>query len=82
MLWETHIRIANEVLQRLKLSISSVEAQQLRKGIIIPDRWGDYPHHFGKSNTIKKYLLEARGLFLLGDLPNAYFFLGVALHYI
>jgi len=82
MLWETHIRISNEVLHRLGITLSSVEEDQLRKGVLIPDRWRDYPHHYGKSNAIKRYILEARSFFLTGDLLNAYFCLGVALHYV
>jgi len=64
------------------MPLSSVEADQLRKGVLIPDRWGDYPHHYSKSNAIKRYILEARSSFLTGDLLNAYFCLGVALHYV
>lgn len=82
MLWQTHIRIANEVLRKLGMPKSSIEASHLREGSIAPDKWKDYPHHHGKSGTIKKYVLEARRLFLNGDSARAYFCLGVALHYV
>lgn len=82
MLWKTHIRITNEILYNLGMPKSSVEATRLREGAVAPDKWGDYPHHYGKSGTIRKYIMEARRFFLNGDLSNAYFSLGVALHYI
>jgi len=82
MLWSTHRRIANEVMQRLGFSTVSAEAAMLKEGVLAPDKWGDYPHHYGKSNAITKYVLDARNLFLQGDLQKAYFCLGVALHYI
>jgi hypothetical protein len=82
MLWKTHIRIANEILTRLRLSKSSIEADRLREGCIVPDKWKDYPHHEGKSEDIQYRILDARKYFLRNDLPEAYFNLGVALHYI
>jgi len=82
MLWETHIRITNEVLHKLGIPMSSEETALLREGLVIPDKWKDYPHHYGKSSSIRKYIMEARRFFLNGDLPNAYFSLGVALHYV
>lgn len=82
MLWQTHIRIANEVLRKLGMPKSSIEASNLREGSIAPDKWKDYPHHHGKSGSIKKHLLDARRLFLNGDSAKAYFCLGVALHYV
>ena len=82
MLWKTHIRLANEVLYKLGLPISSPEADGLREGSVVPDKWKDYPHHHGKDGKIRKYIMAARRYFLDEDLPNAYFHLGVALHYI
>lgn len=82
MLWKTHIRIANEVLFKLGISKSSVEANRLREGSVTPDKWKDFPHHHSKSGKIKKYVLEARRLFLSDDLAEACFCLGVSLHYI
>lgn len=82
MLWKTHVRIADEVLYKLGLPRSGLEASMFREGSVAPDKWGDYPHHHGKSNNIRRYILEGRRFFLNGDLPNAYFRLGVALHYI
>jgi hypothetical protein len=43
---------------------------------------GDFPHHYGKSEKIESNLVTSRGYFLRDDLPNAFFYLGVALHYI
>jgi len=52
------------------------------EGVIAPDIWKDYPHHYGKSEAIKKNILNARSFFLQNDLLNTYYHLGVALHYI
>ena len=82
MLWRTHIRIATEVLHNLGISKSSIEADRLREGSVTPDKWKDYPHHYGKSGSIQKHVKEARRFFLKDDLSNAYFSLGVVLHYI
>jgi len=82
MLWRTHLRIANEVLKDLGIPKWSSEGEQLRNGILAPDKWGDYPHHYGKSDAIIKHVLEARRLFLKSDLVNSCFRLGIALHYI
>lgn len=80
MLWKTHIRLANEILYELGVSKSSVEAERFRKGSVAPDKWGDYPHHYGKEGEIRRYLLEARRAYLKGDMPSALFSLGVAFH--
>jgi len=82
MLWVTHIRITREVLRRLKIPESSEEAEELKKGVLEPDQWGDYPHHYGKAGRTRDYIMYARRHFLDDDLPNAYYSLGVALHYI
>jgi hypothetical protein len=82
MLWKTHLRISFEVLRILGVSLSNEVAQSFKNGILAPDQWKDYPHHHGKSESIKKYLMKSRGYFLQNDLPNAFFHLGVALHYI
>ena len=82
MLWKTHLRISFEVLRRLGISLSSEVAQSFKNGILAPDQWKDYPHHHGKSESIKEHLMKSRGYFLQDDLPNAFFHLGVVLHYI
>jgi len=82
MLWKTHVRISFEVLRRLGISLSNEVAQSFKNGILAPDQWKDYPHHHGKSENIKEHLMKSRGYFLQDDLPNAFFHLGVALHYI
>ena len=25
-----------------------------KNGVLAPDKWGDYPHHYGKSHAIAK----------------------------
>jgi hypothetical protein len=82
MLWKTHLRISFEVLRRLGISLSDEVDQSFRNGILAPDQWQDYPHHYGKSHKIRENLMRSRGYFLRDDLPNAFFHLGVALHYI
>jgi hypothetical protein len=82
MLWKTHIRISFEVLRKLGISLSNEVFQSFKNGILAPDQWKDYPHHYGKSVTIRQHLMKSRRCFLQDDLPNAFFHLGVALHYI
>lgn len=82
MLWKTHIRVSFEALRRIGVSLSSQESLKFKEGVLAPDRWKDYPHHYGKTEAIRKNLLYSRKCFLEDDLLNAYFHLGVALHYI
>jgi len=82
MQWKTHLRISFEVLRRLGISLTSEVSQRFRDGIVAPDQWRDYPHHHGKSEQIKQYLTNSRGYFLQDDFPNAFYNLGIALHYI
>jgi hypothetical protein len=82
MLWKTHLRISFEVLNRLGISLSPETTQHFKEGIIAPDQWKDYPHHFGKSKEIQQHLMKARKYFLIDDSAKAFFHLGVALHYI
>jgi hypothetical protein len=83
MLWKTHLRISFEVLRKLGIfSLPNEVAQSFKTGIITPDQLKDYPHHYGKSESIKEHLMRSRGYFLQDDWPNAFFNLGVALHYI
>jgi len=82
MLWKTHLRISFEVLRRLETSLTPEVSQRFKDGIIAPGKWKDFPHHHGKSEQIKQYLMKSRGYFLQDDFPNAFFNLGVALHYI
>ncbi len=67
---------------RLGVRLTNEEYDKLEEGVIAPDKWRDYPHHYGKSEKIKEYLNKARACYLQNDLPSAYFNLGVALHYI
>jgi len=82
MLWKTHLRISFEIMRILDISLSDDVSQSFKNGILAPDRWQDYPHHYGKSDRIKAYLMKSRGFFLKDDFPNAFYNLGVALHYI
>jgi len=56
--------------------------KQMTSGVVAPDEWGDYPHHYGKAKVIRRWLLEARRSYLSGDVPKAGYQLGVAFHYI
>lgn len=82
MKWKTHIRITNEVMGQLGIRLTDEEYSRLKQGVIAPDKWGDYPHHYGKFNEITNYLSLARSQYLQNDLNSAYYNLGVALHYI
>lgn len=84
MLWKTHIRICKKVLHELRVAPSSLEASRLRDGVVDPDKWrgNRESHHYGKSDEIRRYTLGARRLYLQSDLLNAFYNLGVALHYI
>jgi hypothetical protein len=82
MLWKTHIRITTEVMDRLGVRLTDEELSALKEGIVAPDKWKDFPHHYGKSHEIREHLNLARSCFLKDDLPAAYSNLGIALHYI
>jgi hypothetical protein len=82
MLWKTHIRITFEALRRLGIPLTNLEESRLKEGVLAPDKWKDYPHHYKKEREIQDNLLLSRKYFLKDDFPNAYYYLGVALHYI
>ena len=82
MLWKTHIRISNEVLRRLGITLSYDVYERFKEGVLAPDHWKDYPHHYGKSDAIERNLLHARQFYLQNNLQDAFYYLGVALHYI
>lgn len=82
MLWKTHIRITRTVLERLQIQLTSEDFSRLKEGLLSPDKWQNYPHHYGKDDDIIMFLNLARANFLEDDFSNAYFNLGVALHYI
>lgn len=82
MLWKTHLKISFKVLRRLGIDLSNEVAHNFKTGIIHPDQMKNNPHHYGKSEDIKEHLMRSRGYFLQDDYPNAFFNLGVALHYI
>lgn len=82
MQWNTHRRISFEVLRRLEISLAPEVSQRFQDGIVAPDQWKDYPHHYGKSEKIRQCLMNSREYFLQGDFLNAFYNLGVSLHYI
>lgn len=82
MLWKTHIRISNEVLRRLDITLSSDAYSRFKAGVIAPDQWRDFPHHRGKYEQIRRNLQYARQYFLQDNIQETYYYLGVAFHYI
>jgi hypothetical protein len=82
MLWKTHIRISNEVLRRLDINLPSDVYSRFKEGLLAPDQWQDYPHHYGKSGAIQYNLQHSRQYFLQNNQKEAFYYLGVALHYI
>ena len=82
MLWKTHLRISNEVLRRLGITLSSEVYSRFKDGVLAPDQWKDYPHHHSKSEAIKSNIMHARQCYLQNDLLGTFYYLGVALHYI
>ncbi len=84
MLWKTHIKITFSVFRELGIYLSDDEKERVKEGVIAPDKWGlaDTPHHYGKEKKICDYLLLSRKYFLRYDLLGAYYYLGIALHYI
>ncbi len=55
---------------------------RLMEGVIAPDVDKVPRHHYDNSHLTNRELQEARSYFLRDDLPNAYYHLGRALHYI
>jgi len=64
-----------------KLQLGKRESNLLRSGSIDPDKWMNFPHHFGKDGNIANNILVARAFFLKED-DECYHKLGIALHYI
>jgi excisionase family DNA binding protein len=82
MLWKTHIRISNEVLRRLGITLPDDVYAKFKEGVLAPDKLKDYPHHYGKSDTIATNLMYARQFYLKDNLPDTFYWLGTAFHYI
>ena len=80
MLLSTHKRIAEIIAKEIGLNLAQTDC--LIKGLIKPDYWRDFPHHYGKERHIRKYIIEARMAYLEDNATEALFNLGVALHYI
>jgi hypothetical protein len=51
-------------------------------GVLAPDKWKNYPDHYGRIKSIQQNLLESRRSFLNSDNIKGYYYLGVAFHYI
>lgn len=77
----THLRLANLVATELGIKLDSEECAFLRGGSIEPDKWKDYPHHFGVDHKIKSYLIKSRSYFLEGNSKAHLECLGIAFHY-
>jgi hypothetical protein len=69
-------------LRRLNVNLSSDVYSRFKEGVLAPDQWQDFPHHYGKSDAIQTNLQYARQSYLQNDFQNAFYYLGVALHYI
>jgi hypothetical protein len=82
MLHSSHRKIAQEVIWRLGAPSSRAEMSMLMEGVIAPDVEEVPRHHYDNSHLTNPELQQARSYFLRDDLPNAYYHLGRALHYI
>ncbi len=78
----THLRIANLVAQELELNLSSQECAYLRGGSIEPDKWRDYPHHFGVNQKLKNWIIKSRKYFLEENTTAHLESLGITFHYL
>jgi hypothetical protein len=79
---KTHISLANQIASKTGISIYSEEAAHLRGGSIAPDKWKNYPHHYGKDGSIRTQIMNSRKCWLNGEKENCCFRLGVAFHYL
>ena len=82
MLWKTHKRITKEVMKSLDIYLTREELSTLMEAAITPDKWQDWPHHYGKTDKIMEYVVKARKSFLQDTKLLTYYNLGIALHYI
>lgn len=87
MMGNTHVKITNEALEELNIDLPPEVRSALLSGVVFPDeekkRNGTREsHHYGRSRDIGDNLNRARRYRLTGDVANAFFYLGVALHYI
>ena len=80
MLGTTHQRIAQNICNELGIT-DKRKIGLLLGGSTHPDKWMNFPHHFGKDKEIYLSIRQARDLFLQED-DESYHFLGIALHYI
>ena len=53
MLWTTHRELVKRFSEELGIFLSPEVYRSFMDGIIAPDQWQDYPHHYGKSGKNK-----------------------------
>lgn len=92
MLKRTHIKIAEEVISRLRYKLTPEMRQALIRGSIEPDEQKDdkKAHHHGREEEIALLILSAREAFLQGikgagdkkKLEESAYLLGRAFHFI
>jgi hypothetical protein len=78
MKWKSHSEIARTIGK--EIGLSTKENSDLVYGSILPDKWKDYPHHYGKESAISMRIERAREFFI--KRKNPYYELGIAFHYI
>jgi hypothetical protein len=78
MKWKSHSEIARTIGK--EIGLSTKEYSDLAYGSILPDKWKDYPHHYGKESAISMRIERARELCI--KRKNPYYELGIAFHYI
>lgn len=80
---KTHFEIANRVVTAIGLeNCTDDAARSLINASVLPDSWGDYPHHYGKDGVIRQRVVEARKCWLRGETGGCGYYLGLAFHYI
>ena len=66
----------------LGIKLDSEECAFLRGGSVEPDKWKDFPHHFGVDGKLENYITKSRRYFIEGN-QNAHLeCLGIVFHYI
>ena len=80
MKWSTHRYIADKI--SIELGLNAEETKILKEASILPDKWGDFPHHKGTNVKIVNQIVEARRNYLNKNRRKAMYHLGIALHYI
>ena len=52
------------------------------RGSIEPDKWKDYPHHFGVDHKLKNFIIKSRRHLIDGNITAHLECLGIAFHYV